>query len=458
MNGGLIYTDAIDNSAGVDCSDHEVNIKVALDKIVAAGTLTEQQRNELLVEMTDDVADLVLDNNRAQTLALLIARTKSRSMVNVHARYLDALEADGHVNRALEHLPTDKQIAERQLSGSGLRTPEFAVMIASAKNVDIEEIIESDLPDDRVLEPDLFAYFPMALQDRYPDVIRNHQLRREIIATGLVNNMVNLAGISFDHRMTEQHGASIADVTRGFLAARNIVGFGELWNEIDDLGTAVGLDTQVELLLEVRRMNERCVTWLLRRSPAPLDVGALIDTFGAGMAFLAESLDDIVVGRVSEDLVRRRQERIDHGVPDSLARRSARWPWLHTGFDIVELAHQEACNVADAARAYWAVFDGLEIGWLWDGIGALPRADRWQAQARASLRDDLMTVLADLTGNVIHTANGSPDRWIQDNERAVARLMDMETEIRRTETFDLTTLSVALRQLRNLSLSTAIRT
>ena len=220
INGGLIYTDAIDNSAGVDCSDHEVNIKILLDQLVRDGELTVRQRNELLVEMTGEVARLVLDDNRAQTLALMIARTQSLSMVNVHARYLETLEAEGYLDRELEFLPSDKQIAERQSAGSGLRAPEFAVMIAYTKNADIVEVLESDLPDDPALENDLMEYFPVEIRERFPDAIRSHRLRREIITTTIVNNMVNLAGISFDHRMTEDSGASVSDVARAFLASR----------------------------------------------------------------------------------------------------------------------------------------------------------------------------------------------------------------------------------------------
>ncbi|NND73459.1 MAG: NAD-glutamate dehydrogenase [Ilumatobacter sp.] len=455
--GGLIYTDAIDNSAGVDCSDHEVNIKIALAQLIAEGEMTEKQRNQLLVEMTDEVAELVLDDNRAQTLALMITRRQSLSMVNVHARYLDALESEGHIDRALEDLPNDKQIAERQSAGSGLRTPEFAVMIASTKNADIDEIMATDLPDDPALEPDLFAYFPTPIQERYPQVIRTHRLRREIITTGLVNNMVNLSGISFDHRMTEQSGASVADVARAFVASRNILGFNELWNEIDDLGTSVDLDTLIDLFLDARRMAERGTSWLLRRRAAPLDITDAVDTFGAGLGFLCASLDEVIAGRVARDVTRLRERRIAANVPEDLAARSARWPWLHAGFDIVELAHEQSCNVGDAAVAYWAVFEAFDIGWLWDGIGGLPRSDRWQTQARASLRDDLMMVLASLAGNVIRTADGSPAAWIAANERAVSRVIAMETEIRRAEAFDLTTLSVALRQLRNLTVTAVAR-
>ena len=215
LHGGLVYTDAIDNSAGVDCSDHEVNIKILLDAVVAAGELTTKQRDELLATMTDDVAELVLADNEAQTLALTIARRQALPMVNVHARYLDLLETDGWLDRGLEFLPTDKQIAERQASGAGLQAPELAVLIAYTKNANVAEVVRSDLPDVALLGRDLRDYFPAALRGRYADAITRHPLRREIIATRLVNEMVNLSGISFDHRMTEDTGSSVVDVTRG---------------------------------------------------------------------------------------------------------------------------------------------------------------------------------------------------------------------------------------------------
>ena len=213
LHGGLIHTDAIDNSAGVDCSDHEVNIKVLLDGVVAEGELTGKQRDELLASMTGNVAQLVLDNNKAQTLALLIARRQALPMVNVHARYIDVLENDGWLDRGLEFLPTDKQLAERQSSGQGLQAPEFAVLIAYTKNANVAEMVRSDLPDAKLLEADLIGYFPPKLRERYGDEIRRHPLRREIIATRVVNQMVNQSGISFDHRMTEDTGASVVDVT-----------------------------------------------------------------------------------------------------------------------------------------------------------------------------------------------------------------------------------------------------
>ena len=450
--GGLISTDAIDNSAGVDCSDHEVNIKITLDQLVRSGDLTVKQRNELLAEMTGDVAELVLDHNREQTLALMIARRQALPMVNVHARYLDALESEGLIDRSLEFLPSDKAIAERQANHQGMFTPEFAVMIAYTKQVDVQEVLGSDLPDDPVLDADLLAYFPTALQVRYPEQIRAHRLRREIIATSLINNMVNLSGISFDHRMTEGTGATVTDVARAFVVARTVTEFSRLWNEVDQL-VDLDPDVQVDVFLDVRRMAERSSTWLLRNRRSPLDIASGIETFRDGIAQLATSMGDAAVGRVSDDIESLRARRLAEGVPPALADRAAQWPWLHTGFDIVEISRRRQADISVVARTYWSVFDALDLGWLWDGVGALPRSDRWQTQGRAALRDDLLAVMAALTGHVLDSAGGDPLAWIAANERLATRAMAMHTEIRRAESFDMTTLSVGLRQLRNLTIT-----
>ncbi|MGA9279367.1 NAD-glutamate dehydrogenase [Ilumatobacter sp.] len=450
--GGLILTDAIDNSAGVDCSDHEVNIKIALDQLVHSGDLTVKQRNELLAEMTDDVAELVLDDNRTQTLALRIARRQALPMVNVHARYIDVLESEGLINRTLEFLPSDKVLAERQSNGQGMFTPEFAVLIAYTKHVDVQEILDSDLPDDPALDDDLLAYFPAALRNRYPEQLRAHRLRREIIATSIVNSMVNLSGISFDHRMTEGTGATVTDVARAYVVSREVTGFAKWWGEIDLL-VGIDADAQVDLFLEARRMAERSATWLLRNRRPPLDISATIEAFRDGIDALSTSLIHVTAGRVKDDIDELRQRRLDQGVPAELAERSSQWPWLHTGFDIIEIARPRGCSVEQAACTYWSVFDAFDLGWLWDGIGALPRSDRWQTQGRAALRDDLLALLGVLTGHVLDTADGDPHAWIAANDRPAQRAMSMHTEIRRADSFNMTTLSVALRQLRNLTLT-----
>ncbi len=454
---GLVHTDAIDNAAGVDCSDHEVNIKILLDGLVDAGELTGKQRNQLLESMTDEVAELVLANNRAQTLALLIARRQALPMVNVHARYIDVLETEGWLDRALEFLPTDKQIAERQAAGNGLQTPEFAVLIAYTKNANVAEMVHSNLPDDPALEGDLLAYFPAELQRRYETAIKGHPLRREIIATNVGNQMVNLSGISFDNRMTEDTGASVIDVTRAWIVARDVFHFPELWAEIDALTGDVPLDTQLELFLDCRRMVERGALWLLRHRRPPIDIGAAVAQFQPGMAKLATALEPALIGRMADVVHSGEASRLAAGVPEGLAERAGVWPLLHTGFDLIELAGTYDRDVADVARVTWELFDRLDLLWLWDGIGALPRSDRWQTQARSALRDDLLTALVELTATVVESPGRSVDAWLAANERSVARAAAMFTEIRRAESYDLTALSVALRQLRNLALTSVTR-
>jgi glutamate dehydrogenase len=453
---GLIYTDAIDNSAGVDCSDHEVNIKILLGEVMAAGEMTLKQRNQLLDEMTDEVAELVLANNRAQTLALMVARQQSLPMVNVHARYLDLLEREGWLDRALEFLPSDKQIAERQSTGAGLTTPELAVLIAYTKNANVAEILLSDLPDDPALVEDLVDYFPLVLRERFRDHILDHRLRREIAATELVNQMVNLSGISYDHRMTEDTGASVTDVARAWVAVREVLDFPDWWDEIGAL-TDVALDHQLELYLDCRRAAERCSLWFLRHRRPPVDIGAEVEHFRGPFQALAAEFSGCLRGGLADAVQSMTATRVAQGIPEGLAARSAVWRLLHTTFDVIELAERVAVTPKEACTAYWSLFDRLELMWLWDGIGALPRSDRWQTQARGSLRDDLLSALSELTENVLESAEGTVDRWWTANARTVQRAVAQLTEIRRTDGFDITNLSVALRQVRNLAL-TSVRT
>jgi glutamate dehydrogenase len=452
LKGGLINTDAIDNSAGVDCSDHEVNIKILLGAVMAEGKMTTSQRNALLAEMTDEVAELVLDDNRSQTLTLAIARKQALPMVNVHARYLHVLEAEGWLNRSLEFLPTDKQIAERQSAGIGLTTPEFAVVLAYTKSVNKTEMVRTEFPDDPYLEPDLVRYFPTVLQQKYRPEILDHRLRREIIATQVANQMVNLSGISFDNRMTEDTGAGVVDVMRSWVAARDIFKFPAIWDQIEALPTHVKLDTQLDMFLEARRMVERGALWLLRHRRPPLEIAAVVAEFEPGISELSKTLESHLRGKMRDQLFANEAARLAAGVPEVVAQRSVVWPLMHTAFDIIDLAIRRNLPVSKTASAYWEVFAELDLGWLWDAVGMLPRNDRWQTQARSALRDDLMSALADLADDALYV--GSAREWAAANERVVKRAMAMFTEIRRSDAYDLTTLSVALRQLRNLVLIT----
>ena len=265
--------------------------------------------------------------------------------------------------------------------------------------------------------------------------------------------MVNLSGISFDNRMTEDTGASVIDVTRAWVVARDVFRFPELWAEIDALTGLVPLDMQLELFLDCRRMVERGALWLLRHRRPPIDIGAAVAQFQPGLAKLATALEPTLIGRMADVVHSGEASRLAAGVPEGLAERAGVWPLLHTGFDLIELAGTYDRDVRDVARVSWELFDRLDLLWLWDGIGALPRSDRWQTQARSALRDDLLTALVELTATVVESPGRSVDAWLAANERSVARAAAMFTEIRRAESYDLTALSVALRQLRNLALT-----
>lgn len=450
LNGGLVNTDAIDNSAGVDCSDHEVNIKILLGAAVQQGTLTLAERDVVLAEMTDEVGELVLDDNRAQTLALTIARRQAVPMVNVHSRYLNLLEADGWLNRALEFLPTDRHIAERQAAGAGLTTPEFAVLLAYTKTSDITELTRSDLPDDPYVEPELVRYFPTQLRDRFADQLRSHRLRREIIATQLGNQMVNLQGISFDHRVAEETGMSVVDITRAWVAARDILGLVDLWGSVDALTGTVKSEVQMEMFLDLRQMTERATLWLMRHRQLPLDMGAAVDGLRPGIVELSLGMEGALRGRMRDAVHAAEAGRLAAGVPEDLAQRSVLWPFLHTGFDVVDLAASTGRPAAHVAAAYWQLFDRLDLSWLWDAVGRLPRSNRWQTQARAALRDDLVAALADLTGDSLRV--GGVDEWHHRFERLIGTSVVIFNDLRRVDAHDLTTLSVAVRQLRTLAL------
>ncbi|MCU1396015.1 MAG: NAD-specific glutamate dehydrogenase [Ilumatobacteraceae bacterium] len=453
LAGGLINTDAIDNSAGVDCSDHEVNIKILLNGCVQRGEMTVEERNEFLASMTNEVGELVLDDNRAQTMALTIARKQAFSMINVHTRYLHTLESEGWLNRALEFLPTDRQLAERQAAGQGLTTPEFSVLLAYTKNANVAEVLESDLPDDPYLHAELVRYFPKPMQVRFPEQISSHQLRREITTTQIINQMVNLSGISFDHRITEQSGASVTDIARAWITARDIFGLPTLWDEIEALGSDVKLDVQLDLLLEARRMVERGVLWLLRRRRPPIDIESTVREFAGPMRVLSTRYDDVLRGQLGAITHSTWASRLAAGVHESLAERSSVWPLLHTAFDVIDISGRFQTDLVIVAGTYWHLFDALDVLWLWDGVGALPRSTRWETQARSALRDDLLIGLADLTEDVLRSG-GDVAAWMAANERAVGRLTAMFNDVRRGDNFDITTLTVGLRQLRNLSLST----
>ncbi len=454
--GGRVCTDAIDNSAGVDTSDHEVNIKILLDQAVAAGELGRHERGGLLAEMTDEVGRLVLADNYGQNVALASAVTQAPSMLNVHARYLRKLVADGHLNRELEFLPGERVLNERRQAGLGLTQPELCVLLAYTKITLEDELLDSPLPDDPFLKAELYHYFPSALRERFRERIETHPLRREIVTTQVVNSLVNNAGTSFVFRMREETGASAEEIARAHIVARAVFDMSSFWSAVDALDNRVPARVQTRMRLAARRLAERGARWFLLNRRAPLDVAAQVEAFRSGVAEVVAQLPKLLKGADYDQLAAAKQELLDLGVPEDPAARTAAVSAAYSALDIVEVAWDSGRAPVEVAECYFDVVDRLRIATLGERINALPRTDRWQAMARAAVREELYAVQAQITFEVLAAAPGETDpdarftTWVAKNRTAVDRARAVLDEIRTADTFDLATLSVALRVLRTM--------
>ncbi|WP_030943372.1 NAD-glutamate dehydrogenase [Streptomyces sp. NRRL S-646] len=455
-HGGKINTDAIDNSAGVDTSDHEVNIKILLNGLVAEGDMTVKQRNKLLAEMTDEVGALVLRNNYAQNTALANALAQSKDMLHAQQRFIRHLVREGHLDRALEFLPADRQIRERLSAGQGLTSPETAVLMAYTKITVAEELLHTSLPDDPYLSGLLHAYFPTALREKFADRIDGHPLHREITTTVLVNDTVNTGGTTYLHRLREETGASLEEIVRAQTAARAIFCSAPVWDAVEGLDNQVEAAVQTRIRLHSRRLVERGTRWLLNNRPQPLQLAETVDFFAERVEQVWQQLTKLLRGADLEWWQQIYDELTGAGVPDALATRVAGFSSAFPALDIVSVADRMGKEPLDVAEVYYDLADRLHITQLMDRIIELPRADRWQSMARASIREDLYAAHAAVTADVLAVGNGTstPEQrfkaWEEKNAAILGRARTTLEEIQSSETFDLANLSVAMRTMRTL--------
>ncbi|MDQ6820044.1 MAG: NAD-glutamate dehydrogenase [Actinomycetota bacterium] len=453
--GGRISTDAIDNVAGVNTSDHEVNLKILLDSLVRGGTISVDRRNELLQEMTDAVGAKVLYGSYTQTQALSLAVAQAAPMVDVHGRLIRYLEQVAGLKRRLEALPDEDTIADRKAAHQGLVAPELAVVMAYCKIDLYSELLDSDLPEDPYLAEDLERYFPPPLPERYSAEMGQHRLRREIVATVVANQLVDRAGTSFAFRVREETGAPPSLLARAYAVARGVFEMRAFWSAIEALDNQVDAGIQLDMLIEGRRLVERATRWLVAANPHQIDISRSIAHFRGVAKMLAGALPAILDEEERELFDEPANRLREAGVPTELAEQVAGIPWMDAAFDIVQAAERTGREPRVVMEVYFLLGSRIELDHLHDRITELPRSNRWQELARAALREELTGLHRRLTEEVLET--GAPagseaaiEAWWQRNPEAVERCLSVLGDIKAAGVYDTTTISVALREVRNL--------
>ncbi|GGK64520.1 NAD-glutamate dehydrogenase [Nocardia camponoti] len=452
--GGKINTDALDNSAGVDCSDHEVNIKVLLDNAVSAGELAAADRNPLLASMTDEVAAMVLRDNVDQNWLLGTARTDAPRMLTVHGRVIEDLEQRRGVDRALEALPSKAEIRRRVDAKQGLTSPELANLLAHVKLGLKADLLDTDLPDMAYFANRLPLYFPTPLRDRFAAAIKRHRLRREIVTTMVVNEVVDYAGITYAHRLNEEVGATASDSVRAFAAATEVFELHDIWSRIRSSDAPADVADLLEL--ESKRTLDRASRWLLSNRPQPIAVGAEINRYKAEVKRLAPYVPGWLREHHVASLTEGAAALIARGAPAELATEVFSLLGLYPLLDIIDVAEIADRDGVEVGALYYALNEHLKIDWLLEAVSDLERGDRWHALARLALRDDMYGSLRSLTLDVL--SGGDPEEsadekiayWESKNQSRLGRARAALSELFESGTHDLATLSVAARQVRSM--------
>ncbi|AEF55763.1 NAD-glutamate dehydrogenase [Marinomonas posidonica] len=456
QKGGLISTDAIDNSAGVDSSDHEVNIKILLNRVVENGDMTEKQRNTLLAKMTDEVGDLVLRHNRGQSHVLSLINSRAPEKLTDHWRLIQSLVREGRLNREIEFLPTDGQIRKRLNKGQGLTRPEISVLLAYSKIKLSEQLVEDGIGEDADLMTQINQYFPTELTKRFGDQMASHPLAQEIIAGHVTNNLGNRMGASFSTYMQEETSASALNVVRAYMAAENIFGIPALWKAINGLDFVVPNAVLNGLLIRIQGLLERATLWLLRNTRESLSIQRLIASYKPGIDVISANIQAILTEPSQAHLTNIKAELTKEGIPEEMAETLSSMNYLFYGLDIIRVASNTESEVLDVAQTYFALEMDLELHWLRQRAAQLPAEDMWQRRAKAGLGDEVDNSLRTLTQEVIQS---NPDikaldqrltSWKESNHDSIKHYRTTFSEIKVESELTLTMVTVAIRELRNL--------
>ena len=454
--GVRLNTDAIDNSAGVDTSDHEVNIKIFLDPLLRSGEMSLPERDALLVNMTDEVAAQVLRDNYEQNVVLGNARYQAASLVSVHRRMIQWLEESKRLDRAIEFLPSEAEFDAIEAAGGGLSSPELAVLLAYAKLSTYDILIAAGVADAPGLSETVVDYFPSTMRDRFGAELATHPLRRELITTMVANQMSNRAGISFAFRTREETGADIVDIVKAYVAVRRIFNLDALWHQIEMLDGQMPTDAQCELYLEIRRLIDRATRWFIVTRGGGLNIPAEVARLRPLVAALAPKIPGMLVGREAVRLGARIKDLQERGVRADIAEQVAALLDVFSILDISDVAERTKTDHEHAARLYFTLSERYDIDWMLGCITALPRDERWSTLARSALRADVYGALSQLTAKVLRSSSAQLpeqqriDEWELMYASAVTLAKQTLVEVAASEDVDIAVLSVALRAIRSL--------
>ena len=461
LHGGRLNTDFVDNSGGVDCSDHEVNIKIQLKAVQERTRMTTAERNRLLESMTEDVGQLVLRDNYLQSQAISLLQAAAPERLGEHAHFIRSLELDGVLDRALEYLPSAEEIEDRRRAGLGLVRPELAMLLSYAKIALSAQLIQSDVPEDPYLSQELNRYFPPRLARRCGKLLDEHRLKREIIVTATTNSIVNRMGPTFVARTQQDTGADAATVARAYSIAREVFDVRELWTAIERLDNKVAATLQYGMVHDTIGLIRQATYWLIQRHRSALGIEQQVARLRPGVQELTRAPLQWLEGAARASFEARHAELATAGVPPDLSRRIAACNALHSSPDIVELADSRKLSVDAAAKAYFAIGGYFRLDWLRKHIEGLDTAGHWHAVARGSLREALFEVHRSLAQGVLESSREKDpakalDRWLVRNKAAAEHARAVINDIRaQTTEIDFASLSVALQAVRRVAAAEA---
>ena len=456
LNDGASNTDSIDNSAGVDCSDHEVNIKILLGAVEQSGSLTRKQRDRLLEKMTDEVAEQCLRDNYLQSQAITVTNQLGAHLLDRFGRFMRALEKEDQLDREIEFLPDDEVVTDRMKQGIGLTRPEIAVLLSYSKIVLYDELLASDLPDDPYFRKDLSEYFPKPLRKKYAEEISSHRLRREIITTVVTNDLVNRVGINFVHEVREKTGMLSDEITRAYVVAREIFGVCDLWAAIEGLDNKAPALLQSRMLVECGRLVERGTVWFLRESSHPIVIDQTIEDYGKGIGQISHQLERFL-SKADLQVLDQRAGRFEaDGAPKALARRIAALALMAPACDVVRIARDTGLPVDTVARIYFSIGEEFGFDWLRRAAGQLPTDTAWDKLAVTAIVDDFLGHQSELTARVLEGKSAKDDvgglieGWAAQRRPLILRSEQLVQELKASGTPDLAMLAVANRQLKSM--------